>query len=500
MDCAHCGSALRDGSNFCIRCGTRVGQVKEPPAPVQPAVSAAPMPTARRPPPGGERLSSTVRVAAASATLVLSAITLAAFLAPSAVPMWALNWLLIVPLPLSAHVAEAEMILLIVVAASAILRTLMKTVKRAELIVLALAYAGVLVGNAAAFPGGISVSGYVLGQPGATATWVCLAFVLAAGAGSVLAVGQPTMVAVSGLIAGVVIAGVSAGAVVTQAGNFMPASAFASGEQTYLPVTSSGADTGGSQVAPASSNQPGGCAAGWTALLDVTASGMRATVCQSTSQTILAAQLSDGSVIDVPAVADGSGWSADDGAMTYTVDPDFIATYQNGQLASDQATTSASGTRSTPSALDQLAAMVKLAHQGRAEVVQLEQLAQGCGSSSEGTSLINQVAANRAQLLAAAEKLAQEPSASGLPVSQFVSSMQWSLKADHAWQHWIVHAWGPWAAGGCAGQATSNGRADFDQFVADSSQADRTKNAFVNTYDPIAAQNGLQSNWTGLDI
>ncbi|HXN10795.1 MAG TPA: hypothetical protein VN859_06090, partial [Steroidobacteraceae bacterium] len=256
----------------------------------------------------------------------------------------------------------------------------------------------------------------------------------------------------------------------------------------------------GSQVAPASSNQPGGCAAGWTSLLNVTTSGMRATVCQSAEQTFLAALLSDGSTIDVPAVADGSGWSADNGSMTYTVDPDFIAIYQNGSLVSDQATTSASGSRSAPSALDRLAAMVKLAHQGRAEVVRLEQLTQGCGNPSEGASLIDQVAANRAQLLAAAEKLAQESSASGLPVPQFVSSMQWSLKADHAWQHWIIHAWEPWASGGCAGQVVSNGRADFDQFVSDSSHAESTKNAFVNAYDPIAAQNGLPSNWTGLEI
>jgi hypothetical protein len=366
--------------------------------------------------------------------------------------------------------------------------------------VLALAYAGVLVGNAAVFPGGMRVSSYVLGQSSATATWVCLAFVLAAGTGSVFAGGQPTAVAVGGLIAGVVITGVGAGVAVAQARHLTTVSTFWPGEQTYFPVTSTGASAGGGQAAPASSNQPGACAAGWTSLLDVTTPSMRATVCQSAGQTFLAARLSDGSTIDIPAVADGSGWSADDGAITYTVDPDFIAIYQNGHLTSDQATTSASGPRSAPGALAQLAAMVELAHQGRADVAQLDRLTGGCGSSSEAASLISQVTANRAQLLAAAEKLAQEPSAGSLPVAQFVSSMQWSLNADHAWQHWIVNAWEPWAAGGCAGQVTRNGRADFNQFVAASKQADRAKTAFVNAYDPIAAQHGLQSNWIGLGI
>jgi hypothetical protein len=500
MDCAHCGSALREDSNFCTRCGTRAGPAGEPSTVYQPVAAAAPALATRRPSPGGGRLSRAIRLVAALVTLGLSAITLAAVLAPAAMPVWTVRWLLILPLPLSAHVAEGEMILLIIVAGSAVLRTLTMVATRAEFVVLALAYAGVLVGNAAAFPGGVSVSSYVLGQSGAAATWVCLALVLAAGTGSVFATGQPTAIAAGGLIAGVVITGVGAGMAVAQAHELTTASAFPPDGQAYFPVTPPGADTGGGQAAPASSNQPGACAAGWTSLLDVTTPTMRATVCRSASQTFLAAQLGDGSTIDIPAVADGSGWSADDSTMTYTVDPGFIAIYQNGQLTSDQATTTASGPRSAPSALAQLAAMVKLAHQGRAEVARLEQLTNGCGSPSKGASLIGQVAANRAQLLAAAEKLAQEPSASSLPVAQFVSSMQWSLQADHAWQHWIVHAWQPWAAGGCAGQVTRNGRADFDQFVADSKQADRAKTAFVNTYDPIAAQHGLQSNWTGLDI
>jgi hypothetical protein len=437
-------------------------------------------------------------------TLALSAVTLAVFLAPAAVPVWAVRWLLILPLPASAHVAEGEMILLIIVSGAAVLSMLTMVTTRAGFVVLALVYAGVLVGNAAAFPGGVSVSGYVLGQSGAAATWVCLALVLAAGAGSVFAAVQPTAIVAGGLIAGVAISGVGAGVAVARARQLTTAATFPSGEPAYFPVTSTGTDTGagtgGGQVAPASSNQPGACAAGWTSLLDVTTSSMRATVCQSTGQTFLAAQLSDGSTIDIPAVADGSGWSADDSTMTYTVDPDFIAIYQNGQLTSDQATSSATGSRSAPGALGQLAAMVKLAHQGRAEVAQLNQLTLGCGSPSEGASLIGQVAANRAQLLAAAQKLAQEPSASSLPVAQFVSSMQWSLKADHAWQHWITNAWEPWAAGGCAGQVARNGRADFDRFVAASNQATSAKTAFVNAYDPIAAQHGLQSNWTYLDI
>ncbi len=433
-------------------------------------------------------------------TLALSAVTLAAFLAPAAVPVWTVRWLLILPLPPSAHVAEAEMILLIIVSGSAVLSTLTMVATRAQFVVLALAYVGVLVGNAAAFPGGMSVSGYVLGQSGATATWVCLALVLAAGVGSVFAAGQPTAIAAGGLIVGVVITGVGAGVAAAQARHFTTASTVPPDGQTYFPVTSTGAGPDGGQPAPASSNQPGVCAAGWTSLLDVTTPSMRATVCQSASGTFLAAQLSDGSMIDIPAVADGSGWSADNSTMTYTVDPDFVAIYQNGQLTSDQATTSASGPRSAPGALAQLAAMVKLAHQGRAEVAQLNQLTLGCGSPSKGASLIAQVAANRAQLLAAAQKLAQAPSASSLPVAQFVSSMQWSLKADHAWQHWIANAWEPWAAGGCAGQVTRNGRADFGRFVADSEQASRAKTAFVNAYDPVAAEHGLQSNWTYLDI
>ena len=500
MDCNHCGSALREGSKFCARCGSRAGRAEEPSTAYQAAVPAAPVPGTRHPSPGGERLSQTIRLAAALVTLVLSAVTLAIFLAPAAVPVWAVRWLLILPLPPSAHVAEGEMILLMIVSGAAVLGTLTIVTTRAGFVVLALVYAGVLVGNAAAFPGGVSVSGYVLGQSGATATWVCLALVLAAGAGSVFAAVQPTAIVAGGLIAGVVISGVGAGVAVARARQLTTAATFPSGGQAYFPVTSTGAGTGGGQVAPASSNQPGACAAGWTSLLDVTTSSMRATVCQSTGQTFLAAQLSDGSTIDIPAVADGSGWSADDSTMTYTVDPDFIAIYQNGQLTSDQATSSATSSRSAPGALGQLAAMVKLAHQGRAEVAQLNQLTLGCGSPSEGASLIAQVAANRAQLLAAAQKLAQEPSASNLPVAQFVSSMQWSLKADHAWQHWITNAWEPWAAGGCAGQVARNGRADFDRFVTASNQASGAKTAFVNAYDPIAAQHGLQSNWTYLDI
>ncbi|HSZ30483.1 MAG TPA: hypothetical protein VK784_12120, partial [Pseudonocardiaceae bacterium] len=141
-------------------------------------------------------------------TLALSAVTLAVFLAPAAVPVWAVRWLLILPLPASAHVAEGEMILLIIVSGAAVLSILTMVTTRAGFVVLALVYAGVLVGNAAAFPGGVSVSGYVLGQSGAAATWVCLALVLAAGAGSVFAAVQPTAIVAGGLIAGVVISGV----------------------------------------------------------------------------------------------------------------------------------------------------------------------------------------------------------------------------------------------------------------------------------------------------
>lgn len=505
MDCAHCGSALREGGHFCTHCGTRAGPAEEPSPADQPVLASPPV-TTRYPQPGAGQLLRALRVVAALVTLALSAVTLTAILAPAALPVWTLNWLLILPLPSSAHVAEAEMILLVIVsgiavlvAGTAILRTRALLETRAVLMALALAYVGVLVGNAATFPGGIRVSSYVLGQPGATATWVCLALVLAAGIGAVFAAGQHTVIVVGGLLAGAVIASVGAGVAVAQARDFTTASTFPTYEGSYSPVTSTGTGSSG-QAAPASSNQPGACAAGWASLLDVTTSSMRATVCQSASQTFLAARLSDGSTIDLPALAQGSGWSADDGTMSYTVDPGFIAIYQNGYLTSDQATTSASGSRSAPDALAQLAAMVELAHQGRAEVARLDQLTLGCGSPSKGASLIGQVAANRAQLLAAAEKLAQDSSASGLPVAQFVSSMQWSLNADHAWQHWIVHAWEPWAAGGCAGQVTRNGRADFDRFVADSRQADRAKTAFVNAYDPIAAQHGLQSNWIGLEI
>ena len=389
----------------------------------------------------------------------------------------------------------------ILVSGTAVLQTLALLETRAVLMILALAYIGVIVGNAAAFPGGISDSSYVLGQSGATATWVCLALVLAAGIGAVFTTGQHTVIVVGGLIAGVVFTGIGAGAAVAQARHFATAATYPPYEGAYSPVTSTGTGTGSGQAAPATSNQPGACAIGWTSLLDVTTSSMRATVCQSASQTFLAARLSDGSTIDLPALAQGSGWSADDGTASYSVDPGFIAIYQNGYLTSDQATTSASGPRSTPGALTQLAAMVKLAHQGRAEVARLNQLTLGCGSPSNGASLIGQVAANRAQLLAAAEKLAQElvgERASHRPIRQLHAVV--SVNADHAWQHWIVHAWEPWAAGGCAGQVTRNGRADFDRFVADSKQADRAKTAFVNAYDPIAAQHGLQSNWIGLDI
>ena len=501
MDCAHCGSALREGGHFCAICGTRAGPAGEPSPADQPRLAGPPTPVTHHQPPGAGQLLRALRVVAALVTLALSAVTLTAILAPAALPVWMVNWLLILPLPPSTHVAEAEMILLItvsgtavLVSGTAVLHTLALLETRAVLMILALAYIGVLVGNAAAFPGGISDSSYVLGQSAATATWVCLALVLAAGIGAVFTTGQHTVIVAGGLIAGVVFTGIGAGAAVAQARHFAPY------EGTYSPVTSTGTGTGSGQAAPATSNQPGACAIGWTSLLDVITSSMRATVCQSASQTFLAARLSDGSTIDLPALAQGSGWSANDGTASYSVDPGFIAIYQNGYLTSDQATTSASGPRSTPGALTQLAAMVKLAHQGRAEVARLDQLTLGCGSPSNGASLIGQVAANRAQLLAAAEKLAQDSSASGLPIAQFVSSMQWSLNADHAWQHWIVHAWEPWAAAGCAGQVTRNGRADFDRFVADSKQADRTKTAFVNAYDPIAAQHGLQSNWIGLDI
>jgi hypothetical protein len=501
MDCAHCGSALREGGHFCAICGTRAGPAEEPPPADQPSFAAPPTPVTHHQPPGAGQLLRALRVVAALVTLALSAVTLTAILAPAALPVWMVNWLLILPLAPSTHVAEAEMIPLItvsgtavLVSGTAVLHTLALLETRAVLMVLALAYIGVLVGNAAAFPGGISDSSYVLGQSGATATWVCLALVLAAGIGAVFTTGQHTVIVVGGLIAGVVFTGIGAGAAVAQARHFAPY------EGAYSPVTSTGTGTGSGQAAPATSNQPGACAVGWTSLLDVTTSSMRATVCQTASQTFLAARLSDGSTIELPALAQGSGWSADDGTTSYSVDPGFIAIYQNGYLSSDQATTSASGPRSTPDALTQLAAMVKLAHQGRAEVARLDQLTLGCGSPSNGASLIGQVAANRAQLLAAAEKLAQDSSASGLPIAQFVSSMQWSLDADHAWQHWIVHAWEPWAAAGCTGQVTRNGRADFGRFVADSEQADRTKTAFVNAYDPIAAQHGLQSNWIGLDI
>jgi len=507
MDCAHCGSALREGSHFCARCGTRAGPAGEPSPAGQPALASPPTPGTHHPLSGGGQLLRVLRVVAALVTLALSAVTLTAVLAPAALPVWTVNWLLILPLPPSTQVAEAEMIFLIIVSGiavlvsgTAVLHTLALLETRAVIMILALAYVGVLVGNTAAFPGGITNSSYVLGQSAAIATWVCLALVLAAGISAVFAAGQHTVLVAGGLIAGVVITGIGAGAAVAQARDFATAGTFQPYEGTYSPVTSTGTGTGSGQAAPATSNQPGACAVGWTSLLDVTTPSMRATVCQSAGQTFLAARLSDGSTIDLPALAQGSGWSAADGTTSYTVDPGFIAIYQNGYLTSDQATTSASGPRSTPDTLTQLAAMVKLAHQGRAEVARLDQLTLGCGSPSTGASLIAQVAANRAQLLTAAEKLAQDSSASGLPIAQFVSSMQWSLNADHAWQHWIVHAWEPWAAAGCAGQVTRNGRADFDQFVADSKQATRAKTSFVNVYDPIAAQHGLQSNWTGLEI
>lgn len=449
--------------------------------------------------PGASPIQTGCRLLAAAVVFIVSANTFVASAASSYSWQFGGRWLLLLPW---AHTSAGERFetgsIAVLALALGVAAALRLGAARVAGTALALAFVAVVATNAVRLADAGSSATYVLGRPEAAATWLC-AF-LAVGAALGGWGGAPALAL--GVAASTVLTGASAAAVIAAAPSYSFAGATTSTDSSYAAGSTApdGSGYAGSEVGSEADNSPGDCASGWTTDLDVVTTDMHATVCADATDAVLVISLSDGSVVNVSAVAQGAGWNGQSGSTTYHVDPNVVAVYSDGSLTTDEAATGSDSSPASTSPLIELADLVQVAHDGRLEVSQLSDLTGGCGSTDSGNQLIANITSNRSQLLAAAQRLEQSGSANGLPVDEFVQSMQVSLSADQAWGAWITNEWTPWVNSGCTGNLLRTGHADYDTFIADSLQATDTKNAFVNNYDPLAGQQGQKDTWQGSDI
>lgn len=406
--CAECGRSLRPGAAFCGGCGGAAGvptqltaaeAVDAEPTLVAsvPASADAQWDRAQRPPvraqryvddtvpplprdPWGDmgdddggggawRPSALVAAVAALAGAAVLVLCLASFIVVTAtehVPHFVARWLLLLPPPSSTGAYKTELVVLGAGGLAALIGGLSRwRGTRAVAVVLAVAFVAVVVGNAADLSSGDFVR-LLLSQPEATATWLAGGLSLVAMSCVLFSTGDGRRV-VPGLLVGAAVPGLVAALVVSTAPTFgyadnSYATSSAGDSAGSFDSSSAGtsSDTGISGVSSsdASANQPGECSSDWTSELDVVTSSMHATVCQAyDGSTILVANLSDGSTINLPAYpsSDGYGWNASDGTVSYQVDQSQISVYDNGTLTEQEYVGDSSTPDSAPAATTQSA-------------------------------------------------------------------------------------------------------------------------------------------------
>ncbi|HVV75126.1 MAG TPA: hypothetical protein VHC43_03745 [Mycobacteriales bacterium] len=440
-------------------------------------------------------------VAAATLAMLLSAVGILAlsistlvFAAKPQSPSRLTKWLLLLPPPDHLGTYKIEAIVLVSISAIAVLTIVMR-VPAARLFgaLMGLAVIGIAVGNIIDLSVNARFVALLFNQAESSTTWVAVTLSLFCVFVGAVGVKTDARVGVSLLLAAG-ICGTAAGVAAAEAPDF-----------NYDPAFSSlGSQYEGSTYTPSysSSNSPGDCGYGWSTALDVATSDIVATVCMASDGTAnLVASGPSSESIDADAERTQAGWQAVDNGLEYDVDPDVVAVYQNGELQVDEATTNApiSSASSSTSDFNQLADLVRIAHDGRIHVQRLQRLTLDghCSTISVVTAQLRIVEHNRHELVVAAQRL-ESSTNEDLPVSQFIRSMSSSYAADRAWGRWISRSWSSWVHRGCRG-STPHGQhfAVFNQY---NRRATSTKQVFVAEYDPIAAAHGRRSNWTDVDI
>jgi hypothetical protein len=118
----------------------------------------------------------------------------------------------------------------------------------------------------------------------------------------------------------------------------------------------------------------------------------------------------------------------------------------------------------------------------------------GCGLSAESAATqMNGVISNRQRILDQASQLAQNADPTVRDLGGLLrQAIQYSLNSNYQYQSWMNDNTGTV----CPRRSTTS----KVQGDASSGQATSAKEAFIRAYNPVAASNGLKSDWTAQDI
>lgn len=506
--CENCGKRRTPGATFCTGCGTAFSHPEPGGSPAM-ATVLRPQPAAigyRPPPPWPGPAPATPRYAAATTVLwILAAVVVLACAACSLIaatalesaPSWLARWLLLRPSTSSLTAYRTETIALIVISLGGGVGFVARAaVARVLALLLGLATVGIVVGNLIALDLDRRSIAILFSQPESILTWIVVTLCLYCVASGAFGAGRGLQVAVSSIAA----VGVTATFAVVAVTTGPDLSVYYSGNVAGAyspdpdqPTTSSGDET--------YAGVPGSCADGWDTELNVSTANIVATVCVWSDGTAYLLASGPGSdSIDAMAYSTEAGWHAQTGTLEYDVDPDVVAVYRNDVLEIDEATTNApSDNASGRDDFDQLADLVRIAHDGRVSVERLQRLTLygHCSSRRTAATVLRTVLRNRGGLVSAARRL-EARSSDDLPVAEFRQAMAASYQADRAWGRWIDSSWSPWISRSCS-SGLDHGT-NFATFNHYNRQATRAKRTFVARYDPIAAAQGRRSNWTDVNI
>jgi hypothetical protein len=355
---------------------------------------------------------------------------------------------------------------------------------------------GIQVGNLLAGKLPWSFASALFADAQLTVAWVIAALaVVAIAAGALRSAGGSAVTV--GVVAGWVVLGALAGVAVATS----PGSLYYSGAPvTGAPSVASGTGSGDqSQTGRACPVGPG------VLVSSIRTGGGTVTVCRSPGGGYMLHSRIESEYFDAAAHPILGGFQARTGGVTYRTTADSVAAYRHGKLISIESSTGSrhvSATGHTGDPVAELAALVRLAHDGRVIVVSLDEATQHCPASpSTAKDQLQQIVANRTQLVAAANRLAGSATGSiARPAQLFATAMRDSLTADHAWRSWIRGVWVPWVNDGCSGHLARNGNSSWEAFEAGNAAATADKKNFVSAYDPVAAENALRSDWQASDV
>jgi hypothetical protein len=114
-------------------------------------------------------------------------------------------------------------------------------------------------------------------------------------------------------------------------------------------------------------------------------------------------------------------------------------------------------------------------------------------SGASAAAQMSGVISNRQRILDQASRLAQNADATVSNLGTLLrQAIQYSLDSNHEYQSWMSENPGT--------VCPRTGTASRTRGDASSSRATAAKEAFVSAYNPVAASNGLKSNWTAQDI